>query len=153
MPPEFKNERYNSNNENSGEAMYKGQRIKFKQVKSKVGGRFGATASVDFYYDEGLDVVTNCIQVATAKGIISKSGSWLSLVDVATGQIVHKTQGEKNLKADLLNDIELYAKFDYMLTNVIRGVEPKSVVDEWEEIKANEISIDEGEGDVIETTE
>ncbi|KZR57913.1 hypothetical protein [Pseudobacillus badius] len=144
MGQDFKNPNYNSNNENSGEAQFIGQKIKFKQVKSKVGGRYGATASVNFYYDYGLDVVTNAIQVGQQYNLVVGS-NWLTLVDIATGQEVVKKQGIANFKAALLEDSELYAKFDYMLTYAMKGLEPKSVVDEWDDIKATELDLEEGD--------
>ncbi|MCZ4246949.1 hypothetical protein O2313_05305 [Bacillus amyloliquefaciens] len=149
---DFKNPAYNSQKENSGEAMYTGQKIKFKQVKSKVGGRDGATASVDFVYGEGLDLAQNAIQVGQMHNIIVGS-TWLSMIDVATGQEVVKKQGMQNMKNTVLEDEELYAKFDYMLTYVLRGLEPKSVVDEWEEIKATELNLDEDNALVENPTE
>lgn len=145
---DFKNPKYDHTKENSGEAQYIGQKIKFRQIKSKVGGKDGATASVNFIYDEGLDVALNAIQVGQIYNIIVGS-SWLTLLDVATGQEVAKLQGLKNFKQALLEDEELYAKFDYMLTCVLRGIEPKSVVDEWEDIKANDIDLEEENGDAL----
>lgn len=145
---DFKNPKYDHTKENSGEAQYIGQKIKFRQVKSKVGGRDGATASVNFYYGEGLDLALNAIQVAQQYNMVVGS-SWLTLVDVATGQEVIKKQGMNNFKNALLEDEELYAKFDYMLTCVLRGIEPKSVVDEWEEIKATEINLESNTGDAL----
>lgn len=144
---DFKNPKYDHTKENAGEAQFVGQKIKFRQIKSKVGGKDGATASVNFYYEEGLDVATNAIQVGQMHNIIVGS-SWLTMVDVATGQEVAKKQGMANFRNALLEDEELYAKFDYMLTCVLRGIEPKSVVDEWEEIKATEIDMGE-DGDAI----
>lgn len=141
---DFKNPNYNANADNQLEAMYTGQKIKFKVVKNKVGGRDGATSSVIFRYGEGLDYAMNAIQVAQQYNVVVSSGAWYTLLDVATGQEVIKKQGLDNLKNALLEDQELYAKFDYMLTHALRGLEPKSVVDEWDEIKATELDL-EGE--------
>lgn len=149
---DFKNPNYNSNADNQLEAMYTGQKIKFKVVKNKVGGRDGATASVIFRYGEGLDYALNAIQVAQQYNVVVSSGAWYTLLDVATGQEVIKKQGLDNLKNALLEDQELYAKFDYMLTHVLRGLEPKSVIDEWEEIKATELDL-EGDSDASQTTD
>lgn len=143
---DFKNPKFDHLKENSGEAAYTGQKIKFRQIKSKVGGKDGASASVVFKYDEGLDIALNAIQVGQQHNIIVGS-NWLTMLDVATGQEVVKLQGLANFKNALLSDEELYAKYDYMLTYVMRGLEPKSVVDEWDEIKATEI--DMGEGDAL----
>jgi RecA/RadA recombinase len=149
---DFANPNYNHTKENSGEAQYTGQKIKFRQIKSKVGGKDGATASIVFLYDEGLDVALNAIQVAQQHEMVVGSG-WLSLIDVATGQEVVKKQGLANFKNALLEDEELYAKFDYMLTCVLRGIEPKSVVDEWDEIKATEIDLGETGDALVENPE
>lgn len=131
---DFKNPKYNSNAENSGEAQYLGQKIKFKQEKSKVGGRKGATASVNFYYDYGLDTLQNAIDLSRMYGIVDGT-TWLSLIDPPTGEVVFKAQGGNNFKKELAENNELYAKFDYLLTYTQRGMEVKSVVDEWDEIK------------------
>lgn len=142
MGQDFKNPKYDHTKENSGEAQYVGQKIKFRQVKSKVGGKYGATASVNFYYEHGLDVFSNAIAVGQQKGIVSQSGAWFSLIDYATGEIVHKSQGGERFKQEMINDQELYAKFDYMLTYLLRGLEPRSVTDEWEQIKAEELDLE-----------
>lgn len=142
---DFKNPAYNSSNENSGESMYLGQKIKFKQIKSKVGGKDGATASVVFKYGEGLDVVGNAIAVGQQYNVVISSGAWFTLLDVATGEQVEKKQGMDNLKQALLDDPTLYAKFDYMVTCVMRGVEPLSVVDEWDKIVETEEEVQDDE--------
>lgn len=139
---DFKNEKYNHQKENTGESPYIGQRIKFRQMKSKVGGLYGSTASVDFYYGKGLDLLGNAIQVAQNHGIVT-TGTWLSLVDVATGQKVFQKQGQANFQKHLLENKEDYAKFDYLLTYALRGMTPLSVVEEWEEIKSTVLSVEE----------
>lgn len=141
---DFANPKYDHTKENSGEAAYTGQKIKFRQIKSKVGGKDGATASVVFKYDEGLDVALNAIQVGQQFNIIVGS-SWFTMLDVATGLEVVKIQGLANLKNALVSDEELYAKYDYMLTYVMRGLEPRSVVEDWEDIKATEIEMEDGD--------
>lgn len=139
---DFRNSKYNSNSDNCPEAQFIGQKIRFKQTKSKVGGKMGATASVDFYYEQGLDIMLNIIQLAQNYDIIVGSG-WMTFIDYATGQEIFKKQGFSNMKQVFVDDEEAYMKLDYMLTMVMRGLEPKSVVDEWEDIKKEEF---EGEG-------
>lgn len=134
---DFRNPNYNSNADNSGEAMYIGQKIKFRQVKSKVGGRTGATASVDFYYDFGLDIVGNAIEVGKQVGVVHVSGAWYTLVDAATGDIILKEQGMKSFKEALVKG-DTYDKFDYMVSCLIRDIEPLSVTTEWDKIVSSE---------------
>lgn len=148
---DFKNPKYDHTKENSGEAQYIGQKIKFRQVKSKVGGKDGATASVQFFYDQGLDLLDNAIQVGKQYGIVAGT-TWMSLVDVSTGQEVVKKQGIANFKNAILEDNELYAKFDYMLTHVLRDIEPMSVIDEWEEIKKTVIDTEDSDA-IVENPE
>lgn len=130
---DFKNPAYNSQAENSGEAQFIGQKIKFLQEKSKVGGQKGATASVNFYYGHGLDVLQNMTDMAKLFDIVQGS-TWLNLIDHATGEIIYKAQGAKNFKIGLSQDTELFKKFEYMLTYAMRGLEVRSVVEEWDEI-------------------
>lgn len=136
---DFKNPNYDGK-ENTGEAQFIGQRIKFRQVKSKVGGKLGATASVDFYYDKGLDLLLNEIQVAMQYGIVVQNGAWLLFIDTPTGEIVLKEQGMDRFKK-ALSDKETYAKFNYLLNYTVRGLEVKSVINDWEQIKQEEITI------------
>lgn len=134
---DFRNSKYNSSSDNCPEAQFIGQKIRFKQTKSKVGGKMGATASVDFYYEQGLDVMLNIIQLAQNYNIIVGSG-WMTFIDYATGQEIFKKQGFSNMKQVFVDDEDAYMKLDYMLTMVMRGLEPKSVIDEWEDIKKEE---------------
>ena len=139
---DFKNSDYNHNDENANVAQFIGQKIKFNQVKSKVGGKDGATASVAFYYGEGLDVLANSFAVAQRLGIINKSGPWMTFIDPPTGEVLCKQQGENKFKQALVEGDELYEKLDYLLSCGMRGIEPDSVVEEWGKIKAEESESD-----------
>lgn len=144
MGQDFKNPLYNSKEPNGGQAEFTGQRIRFKQTKSKVGGRFGATAAVNFYYEHGLDIIQNQLDVAKLHGIIEGT-TWLSFIDPTTGEIVGKWQGAGNTKKALSEDKELYMKFDYVLSHTLRGLELLSVVDDWETIKRDVFGIEDTE--------
>lgn len=129
----FKNKLWDSKKDNQLEAQFIGQKIKFKQEKSKVGGIKGATASVNYYYKHGLDILQNMIDMASMYEIVTGT-TWKSLIDPLTGEVLLKKQGIDGFKQALANDIETYKKFEYLLTYTMRGLEIKSVVDDWEEI-------------------
>lgn len=130
---DFKNPEYNSRSDNQTAAAYLGQRIRFKTEKTKVGGSMGAVASVNYYYADGLDILQNMVDMGKMYGIVEGT-TWLSLIDPNTGEIVLKAQGMKKFKEELSLDMQLYKKFDYLLTYTMRGMQVKSVVDEWDEI-------------------
>lgn len=130
---EFKNSAYNSKADNQMQAQYIGQRIKFKQEKSKVGGIKGAMASVNYYYDHGLDILQNMIDMGRMYGIVEGT-TWLSLLDPNTGEVVVKAQGGLKFKKEVAENEELYKKFEYLLSYTMRGLEVKSVVSEWDDI-------------------
>lgn len=149
---DFKNPNYTTRNYNSGEAQFLGQRIIFKQEKSKVGGKKGATASVDFYYDTGLDIVTNIIQVGILYGVVHANGAWYSLIDTATGEIVEKFQGMERFKQALIENPDLYGKFDYLVNCAIRDIEPLSVIEDWDKIVALDEEGGEDNGEDIDNS-
>lgn len=130
---DFKNPKYNSQAENSGEAMYIGQKIKFNQEKSKVGGRKGATASINFYYEHGLAYLQNMVDMAKMLNIVQGT-TWLSLVDYITGEVIFKAQGINNFMTKLHENETLFKQFEYLLSHVQRGMEVRSVVEEWGDI-------------------
>jgi recombination protein RecA len=82
-----------------------GSRIKAKVVKNKVAAPFRAT-EFDIYYNEGISIIADIINVALKHDIIKKSGSWFQYGDKKLGQGM---EGARNaLKEDkkLANEIK-----------------------------------------------
>lgn len=123
------------------EPRFVGQKIKFKVVKNKVGGKASATAAVDFYYGFGLDYYTNIINMAQYLGLLVGSG-WMTLIDPATGEAIVKYQGAKQWRDALQNDEELWAKIYHMVYAKMEGVDID--LSEWD---ASEHQSPEGSGE------
>ena len=117
MGQDFRNPNYKEGN--PLEPMYVGQRIKYKITKNKVGGKEGATASVDYYYDEGLDIYGNTLSLAEHMGLLQGTG-WKSLINPATGEVIAKFQGSAKWKDALHSDERLWSMLYLMVTLAAR---------------------------------
>lgn len=126
MGQDFRNPNYKEGN--PLEPMYVGQRIKYRITKNKVGGKEGATASVDYYYDEGLDIYGNTIQLAEHVGIMT-GGGWKSLVNPVTGEVIARYQGLAKWKDALHNDEKLWATLYLMTTLAARQTPPEEMME------------------------
>ncbi len=82
-----------------------GYRVKVKVVKNKLAPPF-QEAEFDMIYGEGICKLCDLIDVAVAKGVITRSGSWYSYGEQRIGQ--GKEQAKRFLKEnpDLALDIE-----------------------------------------------
>jgi RecA/RadA recombinase len=123
------------------EPKFLGQRIKFKVIKNKVGGKPTATAAVDFWFGFGLDYYTNIMNMAQYMGLLVGSG-WMTLIDPATGEAIAKYQGEKQWRDALQSDDELWAKMYHMVYAKMDGVDIDLA--EWD---ASEHQSPEGSGE------
>lgn len=87
-------------------------------VKSKV---CRPDRKVGFYtlkYLEGIDYVSDAIDVAIKMGLVVQGGAWFSLVDIETGEILSKYQGKSKLVEYLKendNYIDFYLKLEKLL--------------------------------------
>ena len=82
-----------------------GNRTKIKVVKNKVAAPF-REVEVDILYGEGISREGDLIDLATAHGIIEKSGSWYSFAGERLGQ------GRENARAFLKENVDVRAKLD-----------------------------------------
>jgi RecA/RadA recombinase len=117
---EFGNPNYKM--DNPLETQYTGQRIKFKVIKNKVGGKASATAAVDFYYGFGLDYYTNILNMAQYMGILQGSG-WMTLAHPTTGEIIAKYQGFKQWRDALQEDEKLWGIIYHMVYSSMKGID------------------------------
>lgn len=87
-------------------------------VKSKV---CRPDRKVGFYtlkYLEGIDYVSDAVDVAIKMGLVVQGGAWFSLVDIETGEILSKYQGKSKLVEYLKendNYTNLYSKLEKVL--------------------------------------
>ncbi|MBE4703934.1 recombinase RecA [Spiroplasma platyhelix] len=80
-----------------------GHKIKVKVVKNKLAPPY-KIAIVDFYFHSGISVVSEMIDLAVEKKIISKSGTWYSYEDIKLGQ------GKENVRQYLENNSSVLEK-------------------------------------------
>lgn len=87
-------------------------------VKSKV---CRPDRKVGFYtlkYLEGIDYVSDAVDVAIKMGLVVQGGAWFSLVDTETGEIISKYQGKSKLVEYLKendNYKDFYSKLEKLL--------------------------------------
>lgn len=78
-----------------------GNRTRVKVVKNKVASPFKET-EFEIRFGEGIDFVTEVIDVAESLGIIVRSGAWYNYGDVRLGN------GKESTRARLLDSADLY---------------------------------------------
>jgi recombination protein RecA len=130
MGQDFRNPNYKEGNPLEG--MYVGQRIKYRITKNKVGGKEGATATIDYYYDEGLDIYKNVIDLAEHVGLMT-GGGWKALANPVTGEVIAKYQGINKWKDALHNDEQLWNMLFLMVTLAASGTSPEVMMQTVEE--------------------
>lgn len=87
-------------------------------IKSKV---CRPDRKVGFYtlkYLEGIDYVSDAVDVAIKIGLVVQGGAWFSLVDIETGEILNKYQGKSKLVEYLKendNYTDFYSKLEKLL--------------------------------------
>lgn len=84
-------------------------------IKSKVNRLDRKVGFYTLNYLEGIDYVSDLVDVAVKYGIINKAGAWLSLVDIKTGEVKTdeknneiKFQGKPSLVKAIKEDKNLY---------------------------------------------
>ncbi|MGG1263757.1 hypothetical protein [Brevibacillus laterosporus] len=130
MGQDFRNQSYKEGNPLEG--MYVGQKIKYRVTKNKVGGKEGATATVDYYYDSGLDLYGNVLTLAEHTGLVQGT-SWKSLINPATGEVIAKYQGANKWKEALYANDQLWSMLYLMTSLAARGTSPEEMMASVEE--------------------
>ena len=76
---------------------------------------------VGFYtlkYLEGIDYVSDAVDVAIKLGLVMQGGAWFSLVDIETGEILGKYQGKSKL-VEYLKENDNYTDFYLKLERLL----------------------------------
>ncbi len=95
----------------------KGSRTRVRVVKNKVAPPF-KEAEFDIIYGEGISLVGDLLDMAAAKGIIEKSGTWYSYGDIRIGQ------GRENAKTFISDNAEMMAEIDQKVRLELGLTEP-----------------------------
>lgn len=105
-----------------------GQQIKVKVDKNKIAPPH-RQARIDFFYKYGVDKISELIEVAKIIGVLSGT-TWLTLVDVTTGEIMEdsggnpiKYHGTNKVREAIEEDIQQGGK----LYSLIHGLVQKSL--------------------------
>ena len=71
-----------------------GFKISFTTTKSRVGATNRGGGYITFLYDSGMDCLGDLIATATTFGYVSVAGSWITLTDPLSGEILTTKSGE-----------------------------------------------------------
>lgn len=93
---------------NGGDAM--GNKTNIKVVKNKVAPPF-KTAEVEIIYGEGINRMSELIDLGVKYNIIEKSGAWFSYNNEQLGQ------GKENVKTVLKSNLKLYQEIEQLVLN------------------------------------
>lgn len=95
-----------------------GNIVNVSLIKSKV---VRPDRKIGFYtlkYLEGIDYVSDAVDVAIKMGLVVQGGAWFSLVDTETGEVISKYQGKSKLVEYLKendNYTDFYSKLEKLL--------------------------------------
>lgn len=116
-----------------------GNRVKCKVVKNKVAPPF-KVAEFDILYGHGISKTSEIIEVGIAKGVIEKSGAWLSYEGNRLGQ------GRDNARAFIESDPALMAELEEKIKAKLLengdGEEDADALDEDEELDIRLLDLD-----------
>jgi recombination protein RecA len=97
-----------------------GNRCKVKVVKNKVAAPF-RQAEFDLYFDEGISKAGEILDIGVEKGIIEKSGTWMSYNGERLGQ------GRENARQFLKNNPDVMKELDAKVRTALGIGEPVAV--------------------------
>lgn len=110
---------------------YFGQQIRVKVTKNKIAPPF-RQATIDLYYEHGIDKIAELVAVAKEIGVLQGS-NWLTLTDPHTGEIMVDEEGKdlkwngvKKTQEAIIDDIKnnegkLYFKIFNLVQDIVRG--------------------------------
>lgn len=95
------------------------------------------TRRIGFYtlrYDIGIDYITDLIEVAEKFGIVVKSGSWMKIVNITTGEVlVDKIHGQDALRQLLEEDDETFVYVEQAVNTELNGNNDEILEEELED--------------------
>lgn len=110
---------------------YFGQQIRVRVLKNKIAPPF-RQATIDLYYQHGVDRISELIAVAKEIGVLQGT-NWLTLTDPRTGEVLTdekgselKWNGTKKTQEAIINDIKnnegkLYFRIYNLVQDIVRG--------------------------------
>jgi len=94
------------------------QTIMVNMVKTKSCRPTRHVGQYTINYDEGIDYITDLIDVALYYDIIDKHGAWFNIVDIETGEILgEKLQGQASVKQYLQENMDILAHIEELVEN------------------------------------
>ena len=72
-------------------------------------------------YDDGVDYIKDLVELAVAQGFINKRGGWFDIIDIETGEVLEKVQGQANIGPYLQEHEEVLEKLENSLDKVINN--------------------------------
>lgn len=98
-----------------------GNIVNFVLTKIKTCPPTRRTGYYTINYETGIDYLRDLIEVALKYGIVEQKGSWFTIIDIETGEVLKdKIQGQGNLYS-LLEDnenVELLKRVEELITNL-----------------------------------
>ena len=90
-------------------------------------------------YLDGIDYLSDLIEVALKYGIIEKSGAWFTIVNIDTGEIIKdKMQGQNKVVKVLEEDNEILAVIEQLIDARIESDEVQTEEEPFEEYEDDE---------------
>ena len=97
------------------------------QVVMKKNKTCPPTRRVGFYtlkYLDGIDYISDLVEVAIKYGIIEKAGAWFTIVNIDTGEIIKdKIQGQAKVNAILEEDSDILSLLETLIDERIESDE------------------------------
>lgn len=109
-----------------------GNKVMVNMKKNKTCPPTRRTGYYTLKYLDGIDYLTDLIEVCLKYGIVEQSGAWFSIVDIDTGEILEeKIHGQDNVREILSENPDLLAQIEVLVDERIESDEIR--LDEIEE--------------------
>lgn len=100
-----------------------GNLVQLAIIKSKVFANNRKVGSVSLNYLEGIDYISDTIDVATKIGLIVQGGAWYTIVNPETGEQITKLQGKPAVMAFLKENKDIFNMITKAINEYIQGAE------------------------------